>query len=51
MTGAAEHEQSDVPLDVSPRVNAMAKLREGLGRHRREPHDEQNRDGLQQRLP
>jgi hypothetical protein len=41
----------DVPLDVAPRVNAVARLREGLGRHRREPHDQQLRNGLQQRLP
>jgi nucleotidyltransferase substrate binding protein (TIGR01987 family) len=37
-------------LDISPLVNAVARLREGLDRHRREPHDEQLRDGLIQRF-
>ena len=37
-------------LDISPLVNAVARLREGLERHRREPQDEQVRDGLIQRF-
>ena len=37
-------------LDVGSLVNAVARLREGLERHRREPHDEQLRDGLIQRF-
>jgi nucleotidyltransferase substrate binding protein (TIGR01987 family) len=37
-------------LDISPLANAVARLREGLERHRREPHDEQLRDGLIQRF-
>jgi nucleotidyltransferase substrate binding protein (TIGR01987 family) len=37
-------------LDISPLVSAVARLREGLERHRREPHDEQLRDGLIQRF-
>ena len=37
-------------LDISPLVNAVARLREGLERHRREPQDEQLRDGLIQRF-
>jgi nucleotidyltransferase substrate binding protein (TIGR01987 family) len=42
---------SDRPqLDLSPLVNAVARLREGLERHRREPNDEQLRDGLIQRF-
>lgn len=31
-------------------ANAVARLREGLARHRREPEDEQLRDGLIQRF-
>jgi nucleotidyltransferase substrate binding protein (TIGR01987 family) len=38
------------PLDIGPFVNAVARLREGLDRHRREPNDEQLRDGLIQRF-
>ena len=38
------------PLDISPLANAVARLREGLERHRREPNDEQLRDGLIQRF-
>lgn len=41
---------ADKPLDISPLVNAVARLREGLDRHLREPHDEQLRDGLIQRF-
>jgi len=37
-------------LDISPLVRAVARLREGLERHRREPDDEQLRDGLIQRF-
>jgi nucleotidyltransferase substrate binding protein (TIGR01987 family) len=37
-------------LDISSLVNAVARLREGLERHRREPGDEQLRDGLIQRF-
>jgi len=37
-------------LDIGPFVNAVERLREGLERHRREPHDEQLRDGLIQRF-
>jgi nucleotidyltransferase substrate binding protein (TIGR01987 family) len=35
-----------VPLDISALVNAVARLQEGLERHRREPADDQLRDGL-----
>jgi nucleotidyltransferase substrate binding protein (TIGR01987 family) len=38
------------PLDISPFVNAVARLREGLERHRTAPQDEQLRDGLIQRF-
>jgi nucleotidyltransferase substrate binding protein (TIGR01987 family) len=37
-------------LDISPFVNAIARLSEGLERHRGEPRDEQLRDGLIQRF-
>ena len=37
-------------LDIAPLVNAVARLAEGLERHRREPQDEQLRDGLIQRF-
>jgi nucleotidyltransferase substrate binding protein (TIGR01987 family) len=37
-------------LDISPLVNAVDRLREGLERHRREPDDDQLRDGLIQRF-
>jgi nucleotidyltransferase substrate binding protein (TIGR01987 family) len=40
----------DTPLDIGPFVNAVARLQEGLDRHRREPNDEQLRDGLIQRF-
>ena len=38
------------PLDITPLVNAIARLQEGLGRHHAEPADEQLRDGLIQRF-
>jgi nucleotidyltransferase substrate binding protein (TIGR01987 family) len=38
------------PIDISPLVNAVARLGEGLSRHRNEPADEQLRDGLIQRF-
>jgi nucleotidyltransferase substrate binding protein (TIGR01987 family) len=38
------------PLDIAPLVNAIGRLTEGLERHRREPQDEQLRDGLIQRF-
>jgi len=38
------------PLDIAPLVNAVERLREGVERHRREPLDEQLRDGLIQRI-
>jgi len=41
---------SSHPLDVSPLVRAVARLAEGLERHRKEPQDEQLRDGLIQRF-
>jgi nucleotidyltransferase substrate binding protein (TIGR01987 family) len=37
-------------LDISALVNAVARLREGLDRHRLTPQDEQLRDGLIQRF-
>ena len=37
-------------LDISPLVNAIERLREGLVRHQREPGDDQLRDGLIQRF-
>ena len=37
-------------LDITPLANAIDRLAEGLARHRREPHDEQLRDGLIQRF-
>jgi nucleotidyltransferase substrate binding protein (TIGR01987 family) len=39
-----------VPLDITPLVNAIDRLREGLARHQSEPADEQLRDGLIQRF-
>lgn len=41
---------SATPLDISTLVHAIARLREGLDRHRKEPRDEQLRDGLIQRF-
>jgi branched-chain amino acid transport system permease protein len=40
---------ADAPLDFSPLVSMVARLREGLDRHLQEPRDEQLRDGLIQR--
>jgi|SRR5579884_774214 len=37
-------------LNAAPLGNAVQRLREGLARHRREPADEQVRDGLIQRF-
>jgi nucleotidyltransferase substrate binding protein (TIGR01987 family) len=37
-------------LDITSLGNAVRRLREGLARHRREPADEQVRDGLIQRF-
>ena len=37
-------------LDATPLRNAVERLREGLARHKREPLDEQLRDGLIQRF-
>lgn len=37
-------------LDITPLESAVHRLREGLARHDREPHDEQLRDGLIQRF-
>jgi nucleotidyltransferase substrate binding protein (TIGR01987 family) len=39
-----------VPLDATALRKAVLRLREGLDRHRREPLDEQLRDGLIQRF-
>jgi nucleotidyltransferase substrate binding protein (TIGR01987 family) len=39
-----------VPLDITPLVNAIDRLGEGLGRHQSEPADDQLRDGLIQRF-
>jgi len=39
-----------VALDATPLRNAVERLREGLARHKREPLDEQLRDGLIQRF-
>jgi nucleotidyltransferase substrate binding protein (TIGR01987 family) len=39
-----------VSLSVTPLVNAIARLKEGLARHQSEPLDEQLRDGLIQRF-
>ncbi len=39
-----------VALDLTPLVSAISRLREGLARHRKEPADEQLRDGLIQRF-
>jgi nucleotidyltransferase substrate binding protein (TIGR01987 family) len=41
---------ADAPIDISPLLNAVARLRDGLSRHRSEPTDEQLRDGLIQRF-
>lgn len=43
-------EQTAPQLDISPLANAVARLREGLARHQREPADEQVRDGLIRRF-
>jgi nucleotidyltransferase substrate binding protein (TIGR01987 family) len=37
-------------LDLTPLSNAVARLAEGLDRHRRNPEDDQLRDGLIQRF-
>jgi nucleotidyltransferase substrate binding protein (TIGR01987 family) len=44
--------QSPAPydLDITPLANAVARLREGLDRHRQTPADDQLRDGLIQRF-
>jgi len=39
-----------VAFDITPLANAVARLREGLARHKSEPLDEQLRDGLIQRF-
>jgi nucleotidyltransferase substrate binding protein (TIGR01987 family) len=39
-----------MPLDIAALVNAIDRLREGLGRHQSEPADDQLRDGLIQRF-
>lgn len=39
-----------MPLDFSPLANAVARLAEGLARHRAAPDDDQLRDGLIQRF-
>ena len=39
-----------MPLDITPLVNAIDRLREGLTRHIGEPADDQLRDGLIQRF-
>jgi nucleotidyltransferase substrate binding protein (TIGR01987 family) len=39
-----------MPLDITPLVNAIDRLREGLARHHSEPADDQLRDGLIQRF-
>jgi nucleotidyltransferase substrate binding protein (TIGR01987 family) len=39
-----------MPLDITPLVNAIDRLREGLARHLSEPADDQLRDGLIQRF-
>jgi nucleotidyltransferase substrate binding protein (TIGR01987 family) len=38
------------PLDIGPLLGAVTRLGEGLDRHKREPADEQLRDGLTQRF-
>jgi nucleotidyltransferase substrate binding protein (TIGR01987 family) len=50
MTLGPGNNAPDRPLDISPLVNAVERLREGLERHRREPVDDQLRDGLIQRF-
>jgi nucleotidyltransferase substrate binding protein (TIGR01987 family) len=39
-----------MPTDPTSLANALARLREGLARHQREPGDDQVRDGLIQRF-
>ncbi|MGD0103443.1 MAG: HI0074 family nucleotidyltransferase substrate-binding subunit [Rhodopila sp.] len=39
-----------LPLNITPLVNAIDRLREGLARHQSEPTDDQVRDGLIQRF-
>ncbi len=43
-------EASGSKIDISPLINAIDRLREGLARHQREPADDQLRDGLIQRF-
>lgn len=43
-------ERTAPQLDISPLTKTVARLREGLERHQREPADEQVRDGLIQRF-
>ena len=51
MGGLTLIEKPGIPaLDITPLANAVARLREGLSRHMREPADEQARDGLIQRF-
>ena len=38
------------PLNIAPLANAVARLHQGLARHRSDPADEQLRDGLIQRF-
>ena len=37
-------------LDITPLINAVERLRQGLERHRNQPDDDQLRDGLIQRF-
>jgi nucleotidyltransferase substrate binding protein (TIGR01987 family) len=39
-----------VPIEITPLVNAIDRLREGLARHQSDPADDQLRDGLIQRF-
>jgi nucleotidyltransferase substrate binding protein (TIGR01987 family) len=39
-----------VAIEITPLVNAIDRLREGLARHQSEPADDQLRDGLIQRF-
>jgi nucleotidyltransferase substrate binding protein (TIGR01987 family) len=43
-------EKGAFKLDITPLVNAIDRLREGLVRHQSEPADDQLRDGLIQRF-
>jgi nucleotidyltransferase substrate binding protein (TIGR01987 family) len=48
--GVPQAKIAPVSIDITPLVNVVDRLREGLARHQSEPADDQLRDGLIQRF-